>query len=52
MSGSPSHKNADQLLSREHVVLVCYCTDWQHCHRLLLAGLLERCGAVYGGEQA
>lgn len=53
----------DALLARERVVLTCYCaldarlqvTDLLargHCHRVLLAGFLVACGAVYGGEIA
>lgn len=40
------------LLARERVVLVCYCTDPNHCHRRLLAGILVKLGAVDEGEHA
>jgi hypothetical protein len=51
------------LLARERVVLTCYChldarlpgTELLargHCHRVLLAGFLCACGAIYGGELA
>lgn len=38
------------LLSRDRVVLVCFCADSTRCHRSLLAHLLARCGAVNCGE--
>lgn len=39
------------LLSRERVVLCCYCTDPEHCHRALLRGrILPALGAVDEGE--
>jgi uncharacterized protein YeaO (DUF488 family) len=40
----------DALLRRQHVVLVCYCTDVEHCHRRLLAEILVKLGATYQGE--
>lgn len=40
------------LLARERVVLCCYCTDAEHCHRTLLAGFLVKLGAIYEGEHA
>ncbi len=40
----------DALLAREHVVLVCYCTDAERCHRRVLAGILAKLGAVDEGE--
>lgn len=50
-----SHRNHrqtwDALLARPRVVLVCYCTDPEHCHRTLLgAAILPRLGAEYVGE--
>ena len=47
------HKNKavwEKLLARDRVVLVCFCQKGMFCHRLLLAKLLERLGAVYKGE--
>lgn len=41
----------DELLAREVVTLVCYCTDPDRCHRRVLAGLLDQAGAVDGGER-
>lgn len=38
------------LLARERIVLVCYCTDPEHCHRTLLAGILGKLGADVRGE--
>lgn len=40
----------DALLSRQRAVLVCFCADPRHCHRRVLAEILERCGATYAGE--
>jgi uncharacterized protein YeaO (DUF488 family) len=40
----------DELLSREVVVLLCYCAEWTRCHRWLLAHMLEKCGAEFMGE--
>lgn len=53
----------DALLARERVVLTCYCAldprlspvdqlARGQCHRVLLAGYLAACGAVYCGEIA
>ncbi len=42
------------LLARECVTLVCFCNlaRWPgHCHRVILAGLLVKCGAEYVGER-
>lgn len=37
----------DELLRRPRVVLVCYCTDAQHCHRWILRELiLPKLGAI------
>lgn len=38
------------LLSRDTVVLVCFCAKGQFCHRILLAQILEELGAKYMGE--
>lgn len=47
------------LLGRPRIVLGCFCsppsyrphgTPWTHCHRFLVAGALEACGATYRGE--
>jgi len=40
----------DRLLARERVVLVCYCTDPERCHRRVLANILAKLGAVDCGE--
>jgi hypothetical protein len=40
----------DALLARDRVVLVCYCVDVDACHRLVLARILEKLGAIYAGE--
>ena len=40
------------LLSRQRLVLVCFCTDPLRCHRSLAGGLLAERGAVYRGEMA
>ena len=33
------------------VTLVCYCKKGDFCHRILLAEMLQKCGAIYGGER-
>lgn len=39
-------------MSREcDIVLVCYCKSGDFCHRVLLAEMLQKCGAIYGGER-
>lgn len=40
----------DGLLSRPRVVLTCYCTDSDRCHRKLMALSLTKLGAIYRGE--
>jgi len=40
----------EKLLSRKRVVLVCFCPPGAFCHRVILAKLLEKYGAVYKGE--
>lgn len=41
----------DALLARDRVVLCCYCTDPEHCHRALLrARILPALGAIDEGE--
>jgi hypothetical protein len=42
----------DAVLSWPRVVLLCFCTDATHCHRRLLASILEKLGAVDCGEIA
>lgn len=42
----------DAVLSRDRVVLVCYCRDPDECHRGLLADILAKLGATYAGEIA
>lgn len=39
------------LLSQDERTLVCYCTDPNHCHRTLLAGILGKLGAEVKGER-
>lgn len=63
-NGARPHPEAwDALLARDRVVLTCYCpldvrlpaTELLargQCHRVLLAGYLAACGAVYCGEIA
>lgn len=41
----------DALLSRDEVTLCCFCTDLQHCHRTVLAGILGKLGAMVCGER-
>lgn len=38
------------VLSRDRVTLVCYCTDPERCHRRVLAALLASAGAIDDGE--
>lgn len=47
-----AHRDAwERLLGRERVVLACYCTDPERCHRTLLGrDILTRLGAVWCGE--
>ena len=41
----------ERMLSRERVVLTCYCHDAEHCHRRILgATILPKLGAVWCGE--
>lgn len=40
----------EALLARPRVVLTCYCTDLNRCHRRLLARVLVKLGAVDRGE--
>lgn len=40
----------DKLLAMPHVVLLCFCTDAEHCHRRVLAGILTKLGAHDRGE--
>lgn len=45
------HRDAwDTVLSWPRVVLCCFCTDHERCHRTLLGKLLARCGADFRGE--
>lgn len=39
-----------ELLARPRVVLTCYCTNADRCHRKVLARVLEKLGATYRGE--
>jgi len=39
-----------EVLSMSRVVLMCYCTDPNRCHRIILASILVKCGATYLGE--
>ncbi len=39
------------LLKRNVVTLLCYCTDAERCHRTVLAKVLVKLGAIYGGER-
>jgi hypothetical protein len=49
-SGARFKVTWDALLKRERVVLVCYCTEPERCHRSVLAELLAAKGAYYAGE--
>lgn len=42
----------DKLLARERAVVVCYCAEPERCHRSVLAEVLVKLGAQYGGELA
>jgi len=46
----PQPEAWNELLARPEIVLLCYCTDPEHCHRTLLAGVLQRLGAEFFGE--
>ncbi len=43
----------DRLLSMQEATLCCYCNRVadEHCHRFLLAKILESLGATYAGER-
>jgi len=36
---------------RDDITLVCYCKSGDFCHRVLLAEMLQKCGATYKGER-
>lgn len=40
----------EEVLGLDEVVLACYCKPDQFCHRVLLAKMMEKCGAEYLGE--
>lgn len=40
----------EEVLYEEELVLACYCKPGTFCHRILLAGILSKCGAEYMGE--
>ena len=40
----------EEILSREYVVLVCFCPFKSFCHRNILAGYFKTLGAEYLGE--
>ncbi|SDL27923.1 DUF488 family protein [Halarsenatibacter silvermanii] len=40
------------LLEQEEIVLLCYCSSPESCHRRLLADMLVEAGAEYRGELA
>lgn len=46
------HRGAwEAMLARPRVVLCCYCTDHEHCHRAILrTRILPALGAIDGGE--
>ena len=46
-----NHEKWIDLLSRDEVTLVCYCSSSSHCHRFLLANLLTKLGGIYLGER-
>ena len=50
MSYDRERPSLEALLSRPRVVLTCYCTDAERCHRKLLGLVLSRLGAIYHGE--
>jgi uncharacterized protein YeaO (DUF488 family) len=37
--------------TRADITLVCYCRSGEFCHRVLLAEMLQKCGANYKGER-
>ncbi len=39
-----------ELLGREQVVLLCYCSTYSRCHRRLLTAILVKLGAIDCGE--
>lgn len=39
-----------EVMNMERVVLCCYCRKDKFCHRVLLAKMLEKNGAIYKGE--
>ena len=43
-------KRWNEILSKERIVLGCFCKPGEFCHRILLAKLLVQFGAAYLGE--
>lgn len=41
----------DTVAARDRVTFCCFCKSARHCHRTVLARLLERIGATYRGER-
>lgn len=44
------HQKWEDLLQQSRVTLVCFCSHGMFCHRLILADVLTKLGAVYMGE--
>jgi len=40
----------EEVLMRDEIVLVCFCPNYNRCHRVILAEILMSLGAVYKGE--
>ena len=40
----------EDILSRDQVVMVCFCKAFTFCHRYLMADYLQKLGAKYVGE--
>jgi len=45
-----NRKEWDEILSREKIILCCYCYDGAFCHRYLLRDILVKLGAEEKGE--
>jgi uncharacterized protein YeaO (DUF488 family) len=45
-------KRWDVVLAMKECTLVCYCKSGEFCHRLILAEILVKLGAEYGGERS
>jgi uncharacterized protein YeaO (DUF488 family) len=43
-------KKWEEILNRERITFVCFCGQGKFCHRLILADVFTKLGAIYKGE--